>query len=117
MLACAWVFDHGKGTLFTSDSFLHALARDPSARVVTAEDDTTTGDDVLEHLTTKFAWLRGANTEPLRRFVDGVFERFDVVTVAPSLGCVISGRDAVRRHREMVDEGLRRLGGDEEGAA
>jgi flavorubredoxin len=114
LLACAWVFDHATGTLFTSDSFLHALAPDGETRVITAENDTVTQDDVNAHLRTKFEWLIGASTEPLVKFVDGVFERFDVVNVAPNLGCVLTGREVVQRHREMVDEGLRQLAEEEE---
>jgi flavorubredoxin len=114
LLACAWVFDHETGTLFTSDSFIHALAPDAETRVITAENDTFTQDDVNKHLRTKFEWLVGANTEPLIKFVDGVFERFDVVNVAPNLGCVLAGREVVRRHREMIDEGLRQLADEEE---
>jgi flavorubredoxin len=114
LLACAWVFDHATGTLFTSDSFLHALAPDASTRVLTTDNDAVTQEDVVEHLRTKFEWLRGANTEPLRRFVDEVFDRFDVVNVAPNLGCVLAGRDAVQRHKDMIDEGLRQLADDGE---
>jgi hypothetical protein len=117
LLACAWVFDHATETLFTSDSFIHALAPDPGTRVITAENDTVTQADVTRHLRTKFEWLIGANTAPLRHFVDEVFDRFDVVNVAPNLGCDLRGRDVVQRHREMVDEGLRQLGDPEEGLA
>jgi flavorubredoxin len=114
LLACAWVFDHATGTLFTSDSFIHVLAPDPSTRIVTGTNDTTTQEDVTLHLQTKFEWLQGANTVPLREFVDSVFDRFDVVNVAPNLGCVLSGREVVQRHKEMVNEGLRQLGDLEE---
>jgi hypothetical protein len=58
-----------------------------------------TQEDVAEHLRTKFKWLIGANTIPLRDFVDDVFDDFDVVNVASNLGCVLSGREAAARHK------------------
>jgi flavorubredoxin len=114
LLACAWGYDHDTGTLFTSDSFIHALAPDPDTRIITAENDTMTQEDVTEHLGTKFKWLLGANTIPLRHFVDDVFDDFDVVNVASNLGCVLTGREVAARHKEMLNEGLRQLSDLEE---
>jgi flavorubredoxin len=114
LLACVWVYDAGTGTLFTSDSFSHVLAPEPGVQVVTAENDTTTFDGVMAHFMTKFDWLQGAHTSPLRRFLDEVFTTFDVQAIAPCIGCVIKGRDLVERHRRFVDEALRRLGEQED---
>ena len=51
----------------------------------------------------KFDWLEGAETEPLRAFVDDVFRTYDVQTIAPSHGCILQGAEVVQRHRAMVD--------------
>jgi flavorubredoxin len=110
LLATAWLFDHDTGTLFTSDSFSHALARDPAQRVITGSDDDTSADHVAEHLVTKFDWLEGADTAPLRAFLNGVFSEFEVRRIAPTYGCILSGADVVQRHRELLDLALRDLG-------
>jgi len=106
LLAAAWVFDHATGTLVTSDGMSHVLAPDPHTRLITAENDTTTVEDVQRSLLRKFEWLRGARTEPVRRFLDDVFTRFDVQAIAPLEGCVLHGRDVVARHHALVNEAL-----------
>jgi len=111
LLNAAWGYDAASRTLFTSDSFSHVLAPAPGVRQVTEESDTTTSEDVLAHLRAKFRWMEGANTRPLREFVTQVFERFDVEHLAPSIGCVISGRELVLRHRDFVNKALRILDG------
>jgi flavorubredoxin len=58
----------------------------------------------------KFDWLEGAETEPLRTFLDEVFRTYDVQTIAPSHGCILEGADVVQRHRAMVDAVLRDVG-------
>ena len=58
----------------------------------------------------KFDWLEGAETEPLRAFVDDVFRTYDVQTIAPSHGCILQGAEVVQRHRAMVDAVLRDVG-------
>jgi flavorubredoxin len=110
LLATAWVYDHATRTLFTSDSFSHVAAPDAQTRVLDADADTTTGEDVTEHLMTKFDWLSGADTQPLRTFLDGVFAEFDVETIAPASGCILRGRAVVERHHGMLDDALLALG-------
>jgi flavorubredoxin len=117
LLACAWVFDHATGTLFTSDSFSHVLAPDPYTRVITEDNDHSTVEDVQRHLLTKFEWLMGARTDPVRTFLDRVFTRFDVQAIAPLGGCVLHGRAVVARHRALVDEALSRISERREVAA
>jgi flavorubredoxin len=112
LLATAWIYDHATRTLFTSDSFSHVPAADPQTRVLEAGDDrdSTSLEDVLSHLLAKFDWLREAETEPLRRFLDGVFSEFDVETIAPASGCILRGRSLVERHHSLLDEALLELG-------
>jgi flavorubredoxin len=111
LLATAWVYDPATLTLFTSDSFAHVPAPDSGTRILDAGDeDRTTTADVTVHLLTKFDWLRDAHTEPLRAFLDRVFETYDVETIAPCSGRILRGRDVVERHRRMLDEALAELG-------
>lgn len=110
LLATAWLYDPATKVLFSSDTFSHALADDPDERIVTAANDRTTPEAVREHLLLKFDWLEGADTEPLRAFVDGVFRDHDVETIAPSHGCILQGRDVIARHRAMLDDVLRDAG-------
>jgi flavorubredoxin len=110
LLATAWLYDHATKVLFSSDTFSHVLAADPAQRIVRADGDRTTEAAVREHLMLKFDWLEGADTDPLRAFLDGVFHEFDVETIAPSHGCILAGRDIVRRHHAMVDAVLRDVG-------
>lgn len=113
LLNAAWLYDEASRTLFTSDAFSHVMAPEPGVRVVTEENDRTTADDVTEHLRTKFKWIEGADTEPLREFVQQIFDKYNIEHIAPTFGCVISGRDLVIRHRDFVIEGLRKLDGKE----
>jgi flavorubredoxin len=110
LLACAWLYDAATSTLFTSDGFSHARAQDPSQRVVTEETDDTTLEDVLGHLACKYDWLETANTGHPRRMLDEVFAQYEVDTIAPVSGCVLSGRTVVERHRALLDEALRMMG-------
>jgi flavorubredoxin len=110
LLATAWLYDHATKVLFSSDTFSHALATSPVERIVTAADDRTTQAEVHEHMMLKFDWLEGAETEPLRTFLDEVFRTYDVQTIAPSHGCILEGADVVQRHRAMVDAVLRDVG-------
>jgi flavorubredoxin len=107
LLATAWLYDPETKILFSSDSFSHVLTADPRRRVVTAADDTTNADEVRDHLLVKFDWLEGADTEPIRRYLDSVFDEHDVEVIAPSHGCVLSGRSVVERHYAMLDDALR----------
>jgi flavorubredoxin len=110
LLATAWLYDRATRVLFSSDTFSHALATDAEERIVTAANDRTTQAEVREHLMLKFDWLEGADTAPLRVFLDDVFRTYDVETIAPSHGCILRGREVVDRHRAMVDAVLRDVG-------
>jgi hypothetical protein len=107
-----WLYDDATRALFTSDAFTHV--RRPSHEgpwLVDAEHDDTTLEEVEHHLVDgRFWWLRDAHLEPVRRALTRVFDRFDVEVVAPSYGCVLVGREVVRRHHRLVQRALRRLG-------
>jgi len=110
LLPTAWIYDHATKTLFSSDAFSHVLTDDPGTRTVTDEDDRTTPDGVLRHMLLKWDWLAGADTAPIRAYVDEVFSTYEVETIAPSYGCILMGSALVRRHVEMLDDALLEVG-------
>jgi len=111
LLNAAWVYDPVTKTLFTSDSFSHVLAPNSGERVITEESDTTSVDDVYNHLKAKFRWIEGADTEPLQEFITDTFNKYDVENIAPSFGCIISGRRLVVKHRDLMNKALKKLDG------
>jgi hypothetical protein len=107
-----WLYDGATHALFTSDAFTHvARPSDRGPWIVDAGHDTTTLGDVERHLEQgRFWWLRGAQVAPLRRALGALFERLDIEVVAPSYGCILLGRDVVRRHHALLQRALHRLG-------
>jgi flavorubredoxin len=106
LLPTNWVYDEATRTLFTADAF--AYVWQPTAHgpwTVSDDDDPTTLDGALEcMLGSRFWWLAGARTEPLRRGIDEIFETYPIETIAPSFGCVLAGRRTVERHHRLLDE-------------
>lgn len=114
LLNTLWLFDERSGTLFTSDSFSYLVGDDPGGPWVLDEDrDHTTAADVAEHLaTTRYWWVRGADVTEIRSWLTGVFATREVETIAPAFGRIIHGRDAVLRHRDLLDEAIATLGAE-----
>ena len=54
----------------------------------------------------KFWWLPRSRPGLIASQVRDVFEEFDVEILAPSFGCVIRGREQVRRHVDAFLEAL-----------
>jgi hypothetical protein len=108
LLNTHWVYDAATGTLFTSDSFAHVVLPSADAGwVVTAQNDATTAEDVADHLRSgRFWWLAGAQLDAVRRDVAGIFERYEVETIAPAYGAILQGADVVRRHVALLDDAL-----------
>ena len=104
LLMTFWGWDAETGTLFTSDTFTHGVMERPdSPRVIdSAVEDTTTPEQVAGHLFAKYEWLPRATCEPIREWLAATFAELDPETVAPSRGCVLRGRDVVRRHLDFM---------------
>jgi len=109
LLPTFWAFDRLTGTLFTSDMFSYVTrARDDGPWVIGADDDDTAFEAVEQHLLTgRYWWLSHAHTEQLAEALEAVFARYDVSRIAPGYGCVLEGREVVRRHVAMVASVLR----------
>ncbi len=57
-------------------------------------------------LGSRFWWLAGARSEPIRRAIAEIFDTYPVETIAPSYGCVLRGARTVERHYRMLDQVL-----------
>jgi flavorubredoxin len=110
LIATRWLYDRSTKTLFASDMFTHVW-RDTEHGpwiVTEADNDSTSLRDVRSFmLNTRYWWLEGAPTDSIRRGIDAVFEKYDVETIAPGYGCILSGRNVVARHYKMLDEFLK----------
>lgn len=108
LLPVYWAYDERTCTLFTADAFTHVWRADASGRWVAVEDEAPpTVEAVYEHMTrSRYWWLAGAYTHPIREELAEVFATRDVATVAPSFGCILRGRDVVRRHHELLQDAL-----------
>jgi len=109
LIATRWLYDRTTRTLFSSDLFTHVWRdRETGPWVVTEENDTTTGRELRSFmLNTRYWWLEGAPTDAIRRGIDAVFDKYDIETIAPGYGCLLSGRKVVARHYRMLDEFLK----------
>ena len=110
LIATRWLYDHATKTLFSSDLFTHVW-RDREAGpwfVTEADNDSTSLCDVRSFmLNTRYWWLEGAPTDSIRRGIGAIFDKYDIQTIAPGYGCILSGRNVVERHYRMLDEFLK----------
>ena len=109
LIATRWLYDRATRTLFSSDLFTHVWRdRMDGPWLVTDDDDATTQRELRSFmLNTRYWWLEGAPTDPIRRGIDTVFDKYDIETIAPGYGCILRGRKVVARHVQMLDEFLK----------
>ena len=109
LLPSHWSYDAATGTLFTGDSFNHVWRADAAGPwTVVPGEDPPEFDAVYEFLTgTRWWWLPGANTAELRDDLRRVFSEHPVKVIAPRFGCVITDRDSIRAHLNLLDAVLR----------
>ena len=109
LIATRWLYDRATRTLFTSDLFTHVWRDTPAGPwiVTEADNDPTSERDVRSFmLNTRYWWLEGAPTDSIRRGIAKVFDTCDVETIAPGYGCILSGRNVIARHYQMLDDFL-----------
>jgi hypothetical protein len=101
-----WLYDERSETLFTADSFTYVWRETSSGPwIVGPDEEPPSVEEVYEFLvTSRYWWLPGADTAPMRRDIRAVFDEHKVTTIAPSFGCVLSGAEVVERHVELLDE-------------
>jgi hypothetical protein len=114
LIATRWLYDRATRTLFSSDMFTHLWREAATGPWVVqdsdkgcADNDPTATPDIRSFmLNTRYWWLEGAPTDAIRRGIGEIFDRFDIETIAPGYGCILSGRNAVARHYQMLDDFL-----------
>ena len=111
LIATRWIYDGATKTLFTSDMFSHVWRDTPQGPwFVDETNDPSSFDHVRSFLlNTRYWWLEGVHTGPLREGVAKVFETYDIETLAPGYGAIIRGRDLVEKQFRIFDEVLASL--------
>jgi flavorubredoxin len=110
LIATRWLYDRATRTLFSSDMFTHVwrVVETGPWIVIDSDDDTTTPRDVRSFmLNTRYWWLEGVTTDAMRRGIGDIFDKHDIETIAPGYGCILRGRDVVKRHYQMLDDFLK----------
>jgi hypothetical protein len=110
LIATRWLYDRLTRTLFSSDMFTHVWRETAAGPWIVREtdNDPTSLSDVRSFmLNTRYWWLEGAPTDSIRRGIGNVFDKYDIETIAPGYGCILSGRKVVERHYRMLDEFLK----------
>src|SRR5215472_5147306 len=110
LIATRWLYDRATRTLFASDMFTHLWRETATGPwiVTDADNDPTSTRDIRSFmLNTRYWWLEGAPTDLIRRGIAAVFDKYDIDTIAPGYGCILSGRNVVERHYRMLDEFLK----------
>jgi flavorubredoxin len=110
LLQTTWLYEEESGTLFTSDAFGWIPARtDAASRIL--DVDLSSNADVAAGMGPKFGWLQTADVRETRDAVESLFSNLDVQAVAPTIGCVLRGRETVRAHVALVLDVLDKWGG------
>jgi flavorubredoxin len=108
-----WIYDEASKTLFSSDMFSHLWSdREDGPWLLggNEEDDATDFPFVRSFLlNTRYWWIEGANLSPIRKAVAEVYDRFDIETIAPGYGTIMSGRCHVDKQFEVLDDVLEQL--------
>src|SRR5262249_15079712 len=110
LIATRWLYDRATRTLFSSDMFTHVWRDDERGPwiVTDADNDATSPANVRSFmLNTRYWWLEGAPTDKIRRGIGDIFDTYDIETIAPGYGCILTGRNTVARHYRMLDDFLK----------
>lgn len=97
LIATRWVYDETTKTLFTSDSFAQFSQEKPEGPWIIEENKKSDNYNFTKSflLNSRYWWLEGANTLPLRNDINGIFSKFKVNTIAPGYGAIINGNNLV----------------------
>ncbi|HEX3792478.1 MAG TPA: hypothetical protein VHW44_31740 [Pseudonocardiaceae bacterium] len=105
-LGYSWTWDEQTGTLFTGDFFAHGASPSGVDVVLTEQNDTTTYEQVKNHLFERFYWMRESRIEPLLDNLNGIFAAHEVERIAPNHGCVVQGKALVARHLDWIRQAI-----------
>jgi hypothetical protein len=108
LLPATWGYDAETRTLFTGDLFCWVWRESPEGpwELADGDDDPTTPERVeTSLLRNRYWWLAGADTAPLRRALEELFDTYDIDVIAPDHGCILRG-GAVDRHYQLLQDFL-----------
>ena len=111
LITTRWIYDRATKTLFTSDMFTHVWRDTPAGPWFVDEDNDPSSFDHVRSflLNTRYWWLEGVHTGPLREAVAKVFENYDIENLAPGYGAIFRGRALVEKQFRIFDEVLASL--------
>ncbi len=110
LITTMWIYDEATRTLFSSDMFSHVWQDKAEGPWLVDDDRVTTSAFVRSFLlNTRYWWLEGVETGPLRKGIADVFNNHDIETLAPGYGTILRGRGLVERQFTVLDEVLRDL--------
>ena len=110
LISTMWLYDQTTKTLFSSDMFSHVSKNSLEGPWISTQDELSTTSFVRSFLlNTRYWWLEGVDTAPLREGISAVFNKFDIQTIAPGYGTILTGREQVERQFNILDEVLRDL--------
>ena len=110
LITTMWIYDEATHTLFSSDMFSHVWGDKPEGPWAVEKDEVTTSAFVRSFLlNTRYWWLEGVETGPMRKGIADVFESYDIENIAPGYGAILLGRESVERQFSVLDDVLRDL--------
>ena len=113
LINTTWIYDETTKTLFSSDMFSHLWGdREDGPWLLGGNEDDDATDFAFVRsflLNTRYWWIEGANLSPIRKAVADVYDRFDIETIAPGYGTIVSGRRHVDKQFEVLDDVLEQL--------
>lgn len=111
LITTMWIYDEATRTLFSSDMFSHVWHEKAEGPwLIEGDDGVTTCPFVRSFLlNTRYWWLEGVETGPIREGITDVFRRYDIETIAPGYGAILRGREVVERQFSVLDDVLRDL--------
>lgn len=112
ILTTNWIYERSSKTLFSSDMWAFVCAdrcSGPFSPKLHLGDDWLSVDRVQSHLMTKFEWLVGIDTSPLKEDLVAIFAKREIERLCPSYGGIIEGKENVERLLASTLEALTRL--------
>ena len=99
LIATRWVYDQTTKTLFTSDSFTQFSQEKIEGPWIMEENNRHDSYKFAKSflLNSRYWWLEGANTLPLRNDINEIFGKFEINTIAPGYGSIINGEKLVNQ--------------------
>ena len=110
MLSTTWYYDNGAKALFCSDIMTDSAGESREDRIV----HEPVGLDTLvpymrRNMLVRYDWLARSRLRPIIEGLQTLFDSYEIDILAPSRGCVIVGRDAVKEREAALLTVLREL--------